>query len=97
MNAKFLDKYENILNENYRKDFSLIEKTKIIEACIQYSEIFEKLPSEQRKKLNVPKILTSQYFQNKNEFFDELIDLVTSEDEKSIVNDIKKLFEDIKK
>ena len=66
-------------------------------ACIQYSEIFEKLPSEQRKKLNVPKILTSQYFQNKNEFFDELIDLVTSEDEKSIVNDIKKLFEDIKK
>ena len=64
-------------------------------ACIQYSEIYEKLPSEQRIKLNAPKILTSQYFQNKNEFFDELIDLVTSEDEKSIVNDIKELIEDI--
>jgi hypothetical protein len=34
LNAKFLDKYENILNENYRKDFSLIEKKKIIMACI---------------------------------------------------------------
>ena len=66
-------------------------------ACIQYSEIFEKLPSEQRIKLNAPKILTSQYFQHEIESFDELIDLVESEDEKSIVNDIKELFEDIKK
>ncbi len=48
MNEKFSDKYENILFENYRTDFQLIEKKKIIMACILYSEIFENLPSEQR-------------------------------------------------
>ena len=66
-------------------------------ACIQYSEIFERLTSEQRIKLNAPKILTSQYFSEKIEYFNELIDLVTSEDEKLILNDIKMIFEEIKK
>ena len=73
-----------------------MEKKKIIMACIQYADIYDKLTSEQRIKLYAPKILSDQYFQKNIEVFDELIDLVTSEEEKKIVNDIKNIFEDIK-
>jgi hypothetical protein len=34
MNQKFLENYEKILDENYKKDFSLIEKKKILMACV---------------------------------------------------------------
>jgi hypothetical protein len=47
MNEKFLRKYTTIY-ENYRKDFSLVDKKNIIMACILYFEIQEKLPNEQK-------------------------------------------------
>jgi hypothetical protein len=34
LNEKFRNKYGNILNENYRKDFSLKDQKEIIVACI---------------------------------------------------------------
>ena len=76
LNEKFKEKYNTILYEDYRSNFSLNEIKNIIIGCIQYSEIEKLLSNEEKELLNIPKILKHKYFVQCIDLFDELIEKI---------------------